>query len=543
VQNTGTPNDGSDKPKWVEASSHAGDAGAAAALSSRVRRSGQAPIMRLTGIEKTYPGVRALRGIDLEVFSGEVHALVGENGAGKSTLLKIACGALTPSAGRIELEDRTVTFDHPSAARAAGIVAVYQELTIIPALSAMANVFLGREKRQFGFLRREAMLGEFRSLQKQLDVKIDPDRRAGSLSIADQQSLEIMRGLVAETKILILDEPTASIGPSEREALYAIVDRLRARGVAILFISHDLDEILNLADRITVLRDGGSVGSKPRSEWTKASMVDAMLGESLESTLRTHSKGASVSGKDYLRATDVSVPGKVQGVSLGVKRGEVLGIAGLVGSGRTELLRALVGMEPKSTGTLVLDGREVPWPRFPRAARDLGIALCPEDRKRQGLVLSLPSYANVTLTNPWKGSYLGILSPRGEMARARPATDRLALQGGALRRRAKTLSGGNQQKLVLAKWLEAGVNVLLVDEPTRGVDVGAKVELYAVLESMAQSGVAIILVSSELEEVVANSDRVLVLSRGQLIGEIPGRTSTKEDVIKMIFAAEMTGAG
>ncbi len=494
-------------------------------------------------IEKNYPGVRALRGIDLEVYAGEVHALVGENGAGKSTLLKIACGALTPSAGQVELEDRSVSFVHPSAARAAGVVAVYQELTIIPALSAMANVFLGREKRKWGFLRREAMLKEFRTLQEQLDVKINPDQRAGSLSIADQQSLEIMRGLVADTKILILDEPTASIGPSEREALYAIVNRLRARGVAILFISHDLDEILNLADRITVLRDGGTVGSKRRAEWTKASMVDAMLGESLEAALQTHPKRALPAVHETLRVANVTVPGKVHGVDLSVRRGEILGIAGLVGSGRTELLRAMVGMEPSSTGTMILDGKEVPWPRFPRAARDLGIALCPEDRKRQGLVLSLSSYANVTLTNPWKGSQFGLLSPRREIARARPATDRLALQAGALKRRAKTLSGGNQQKLVLAKWLEAGVKVMLVDEPTRGVDVGAKVELYSVLESMAQGGVAIVLVSSELEEVVANSDRVLVLSRGELIGEIQGRTSTKEDVIKMIFAAEMTSAG
>ncbi len=499
--------------------------------------------MRLLGIEKNYPGVRALRGVDLEVYAGEVQALVGENGAGKSTLLKIACGAQSPSAGHIELDDRTVTFDHPSSARAAGVVAVYQELTIIPALSAMANVFLGREKRKWGFLQRDAMLKGFHRLQEQLDVKIDPDQRAGSLSIADQQSLEIMRGLVAETKIFILDEPTASIGPSEREALYAIVNRLRSHGVAVLFISHDLDEILNLSDRITVLRDGGTVGSGPRANWTKASLVDAMLGEKLEEALHSHPKRDQPPSQEMLRVTDVTVPGKVQGVSLSVRRGEILGIAGLVGSGRTELLRSLVGMEPSSSGTLVLDGKEVHWPRFPRIARNLGIALCPEDRKRQGLVLGLPSYANVTLTNPWKGSHFGLLSRRREMARARPATDRLALQSGALRRRAKTLSGGNQQKLVLAKWLEAGVKVLLVDEPTRGIDVGAKVELYSVLESMAKSGVAIVLVSSELEEVVANSDRVLVLSRGKAIGEIEGRTSTKEDVIKMIFAAEKTSGG
>jgi ABC-type sugar transport system ATPase subunit len=243
------------------------------------RRRGQAPIMRLIGIEKIYPGVNALKGVDLDVFDSEVHALVGENGAGKSTLLKIACGALSRSSGKIDLEDRAVEFEHPSAARAAGVVAVYQELTIIPGLSAMANVFLGREKRKWGFLQRDAMLNDYRSLQRQLDVDIDPDQPAGRLSISDQQSLEIMRGLAADAKILILDEPTASIGLHEREALYSTVRKLRSRGVAILLISHDLDEVFQLSDQITVLRDGLKAGSRRRDQWTKESLVDAMLGE------------------------------------------------------------------------------------------------------------------------------------------------------------------------------------------------------------------------------------------------------------------------
>jgi ABC-type sugar transport system ATPase subunit len=503
------------------------------------RRRGQAPIMRLIGIEKVYPGVNALKGVDLDVFDSEVHALVGENGAGKSTLLKIACGALPRSGGKIDLEDRAVEFEHPSAARAAGVVAVYQELTIIPGLSAMANVFLGREKRKWGFLQRDAMLNDYRSLQRQLDVDIDPDQPAGRLSISDQQSLEIMRGLAADAKILILDEPTASIGLHEREALYSTVRKLRSRGVAILLISHDLDEVFQLSDQITVLRDGLKAGSRRRDQWTKESLVDAMLGERRRAEVSTKSERRSLSGREVLlEATDIYVPGKVQGVSFKLKRGEILGIAGLVGSGRTELLRALVGMEPASFGKLRVNGSDIAWPSTPRAARQLGIALAPEDRKRQGLVLGLPSYANVTLPKPWKGSQAGILSAHSEMARARPVAEQLGLQKGALKREARTLSGGNQQKLVLAKWLEMNMAVLLVDEPTRGVDVGAKVELFAVLERLTASGVSVVMVSSELEEVMDHADRVLVLSRGRLIGEVEGRTTTKDDVIKMIFAAE-----
>lgn len=503
------------------------------------RRRGQAPVMRLIGIEKIYPGVNALKGVDLDVFDSEVHALVGENGAGKSTILKIACGALERTAGKIELEDTAVEFQHPSEARAAGVVAVYQELTIIPGLSAMANVFLGGETSKFGFLRQDAMLKDYEALQEQLDVRIDPDRPAGTLSIADQQSLEIMRGLAVDAKILILDEPTASIGLHEREALYSTVQKLRARGVAILLISHDLDEVFHLSDQITVLREGQKAGSRRADQWSRESLVGAMLGERRSAAVSTKRASTWQPTEDkLLEATDVIVPGKVHGVSFAVRRGEVLGIAGLVGAGRTELLRALVGMESGSSGKLSIKGAHIPWPSDPRTAREAGIALAPEDRKRQGLVLGLPSFANVTLPNPWKSSRAGFLSARHEINRAQPVTERLGLQKGALKREARTLSGGNQQKLVLAKWLEMNVTVLLVDEPTRGVDIGAKVELFSVLENLARSGVGVVMVSSEIEEVMDNSDRVLVLSRGRLIGEVAGRTTSKDDVIKLIFAAE-----
>jgi ABC-type sugar transport system ATPase subunit len=536
------PSNGDEQPVGAASSFPTGYGKPATALAPSMKLGDGAPIMSLRGIVKVYPGVNALQGVDLDVFKSEVHALVGENGAGKSTLLKIACGAIARTAGEVELEGQKVEFEHPSVARAAGIVAVYQELTIIPALSAMANVFLGREQRKLGFLRRNAMLEEYDKVQRQLEVDINPDQPAGLLSIADQQSLEIMRGLAADAKILILDEPTASIGLHEREALYSIVSKLRSRGVAILLISHDLDEVLELSQHVTVLRDGQKAGSRPRDQWTKQSLVDAMLGDRRGSANSIQHKPPPLQQEKLLEAGDIYVPGKVQGVSLSIGRGEIVGIAGLVGSRRTELLRAIVGMEPGSFGKLRIRGKDAAWPTGPRAARKLGIALAPEDRKHQGLVLSLASYANVTLPNPWKASQAGLLSSRREVARARPLTERLNLQKGALGRETRTLSGGNQQKLVLAKWLGMKMDVLLIDEPTRGVDVGAKRELFTVLDDLAKSGVGVLLVSSELEEVMDNSDRVLVMSRGRIIGEVEGRKTTKDEVIQMIFAAEPDSA-
>jgi ABC-type sugar transport system ATPase subunit len=519
-----------------------GDGKAATSSVSSVERGGETPIMSLRGIVKVYPGVNALKGVDLDVFKSEVHALVGENGAGKSTLLKIACGAIARTAGEVDLDGHKVAFEHPSVARAAGVVAVYQELTIIPALSAMANVFLGREQRKWGFLRRHAMLKEYARLQQQLEVDINPDQPAGLLSIADQQSLEIMRGLAADAKILILDEPTASIGLHEREALYSSVRKLRSRGVAILLISHDLDEVLELSQHVTVLRDGQKAGSRPREQWTKQGLVYAMLGDRRASAIAIQHKPPPKQQEKLLEVSNINVPGMIEGINLSIGRGEIVGLAGLVGSRRTELLRAIVGMEPGSSGKLRIKGKETKWPTGPRAARKLGIALAPEDRKHQGLVLSLASYANVTLPNPWKASQAGLLSSRREIARARPVTERLGLQKGALRREARTLSGGNQQKLVLAKWLGMNMDILLVDEPTRGVDVGAKRELFTVLDDLAKSGVGVVLVSSELEEVMDNSDRVLVMSRGRVIGEVEGRKTSKDEVIQMIFAAEPDSA-
>jgi ribose transport system ATP-binding protein len=489
----------------------------------------------LRAISKTYPGVVALDGIDLDITAGEIHALVGENGAGKSTLLKILTGAHGPTSGTIEIFGDEVSFETPLAARKCGITAVYQELTVIPVMSAAANVFLGQERRRGPLQDRRAERRRFRDLSAQMGVRIDPDARADSLSIADQQTLEIMRGIESAARVLVLDEPTASLTLNEREALYGVLRNLAAHGVTLILISHDLDEVLAIGDSVTVLRDGKLVATRPKSEWTKGKLIAAMLGEELSMKV-SHRRTA---GEEVLRAENVVVPGVLTDVSLSVRRGEILGIAGLVGSGRTELFRALAGLDSQATGSLWIEGRKVRWPRSAQAARRLGIALAPEDRKSQGLVLGLPVYDNMNLTTLRAVSSGGVLMRSRETRRARALAERVRLQPPDVRRQARLLSGGNQQKVVIAKWLECAMRVLLVDEPTRGIDVGAKVEIFSLLDELASKGVAVVMVSSELEEVVENSDRVLALSGGRVIHEFDQPGLTQNQVMSILVREEV----
>jgi ABC-type sugar transport system ATPase subunit len=481
-------------------------------------------------MSKTYPGVIALQGIDLDIAAGEIHGLVGENGAGKSTLLKILTGAHGPTSGIMEVFGEEVSFDTPLAARKCGITAVYQELTVIPAMTAAANVFLGQERRRGPVQDRGAEGRRFHELSSLMGVQIDPDTRADELSIADQQTLEIMRGIESAARVLVLDEPTASLTLHEREALYGVMRNLSAHGVTLVLISHDLDEVVALSDTITVLRDGRLVASRPTAQWTKASLIAAMLGEELSMKV-SHRRKA---GDEVLRAEGVQVPGILTDVSLSVRQGEILGLAGLVGSGRTELFRALAGLDPLASGALWVDGRRVRWPRSPQAARKLGIALAPEDRKSQGLVLGLPVYDNLNLTTLRVVASGGILVRSQETRRARGLADRVRLRPPDVRRLVRELSGGNQQKVVIGKWLDCSMRVLLVDEPTRGIDVGAKVEIFSLLDELASKGVAVVMVSSELEEVVENSDRVLALAGGGIIHEFDQPGLTQNEVMSIL---------
>jgi rhamnose transport system ATP-binding protein len=491
--------------------------------------------LRAQGIRKSFPGVRALHDVDFELRAGEVHGLVGENGAGKSTLVKVITGACDADSGRVEAFGREVRHGDPRARRRPGIAAIYQDLTIVPELSAAANVFLGRPKRRGPFVSRADTGRTFRQLTAPLGLAIDPHVRAASLSMANQQMLAIMRALAADHRILIMDEPTASLGPAERERLYATIRGLREEGVAIVYVSHQLDEVLALCDRVSVMRDGALVATEPVERWTKESLVTAMLGHA---ALKPPVRRRAIAEEEALRVVGLSIPGVLEEISFALRRGEILGLAGLVGSGRTELLRALAGADAVADGRLYVRGQERPWPRTVRSALALGIALAPEERKSQGLVLSLSAAANVSLTDMRTVASGPVLHERSRLRRAAEIMRGLAFDATRLREPASSLSGGNQQKLVVGKWLHRRPDVLLMDEFTRGIDIGAKAQMLAVVRRLAADGMAIIIVSSELEDLVEGADRVLVLARGRLVGELGRAGASVERILRLVFEVE-----
>ncbi|MGB7101019.1 MAG: sugar ABC transporter ATP-binding protein, partial [Xanthobacteraceae bacterium] len=458
----------------------------------------------------------------------EVHGLVGENGAGKSTLIKHLTGLYTADSGSIQLFGRALENARAHTLQQAGIGVIYQERAILPELTAAANVFLGRQKTWGPFLDRGASIRRFRELADRLGVALDPDVRAGSLSVAGQQLLEIMRALEAEHRILIMDEPATSLGEAEREKLYDIVDGLRHQGLCIIFISHDLDDVLRLCDRVSVMRDGALVATKPATDWDKATLVAAMLGDvDFNQSIARRPPVAA----EELRIEGLSIAGVVSDVSFAVRAGEIFGLAGLVGAGRTEILRVLAGIDRPSAGRLFLRGREINWPRSVARALGYGIALTPEDRKSQGLILRLSGAQNVALADLGSVSTYGILSDRRLRREAADSMAALAFDTARLGDPAGNLSGGNQQKLVIGKWLHRKPSILLLDEPTQGIDVGAKAEIYKVISELANQGMAVILVSSQFEEIVDVCDRALMLGGGRSLGLL-GREQLS---IKAIF--------
>jgi ABC-type sugar transport system ATPase subunit len=481
-----------------------------------------------------YPGVAALEDVSFEVGTGEVHALVGENGAGKSTLLKVLTGAHAATEGTVELFGQEVALDSPKAARALGIAAVYQELTLIGAMSALANVFLGQPLRRGPLEDRAAMSARYEELAGRMGVSIPATARADTLSVAQQQALEIMRAIQADARILVLDEPTASLAVHEREALYRNIRALAEREVTVVFVSHDLGEVLSLSDTVTVFRDGRRVATRAAASWTRRTLVEAMFGDRV--VTRTERK--RVPGAEVLRCSEVALPGVLDGVDFALRSGEVLGVAGLVGAGRTELLRSLAGLERASRGALWIAGESVPWPRTPRQALSHGIGLAPEDRKTQGLVLGMTVHANINMTRLSAVSAAGCLLPARERARAGRLARQMHLVESALSRPARTLSGGNQQKAVLAKWLDRKLSVLLVDEPTRGIDLAAKADVFGLLDGLAAEGLGVIMVSSELEELVDHCDRVVVLARGRSVAELAGDELEERMILQTIFEVE-----
>ncbi len=487
------------------------------------------PILRLTGIEKSFPGVRALRRANIDVRAGEIHALVGENGAGKSTLLKIITGAHAADAGDIEIDGAPARIASPKEAFAAGIAAIYQEFNLVPAMSVRENLFLGREAGRFGCPDARAERRRAVELLERLGASIDPEERIDRLDVARRQLVEIARALIADARLLIMDEPTAALSPREVDGLFRLLDGLRSRGHGILFVSHRLSEISRIADRITIMRDGDTLGTWRAADLSESEMITRMVGRPLGHGFPPRGDAPA---EEILRVEDLR-GGRVAGASFNLRRGEVIGIAGLVGAGRTELARLLFGADPREGGTIRVEGRAVAM-RSPAEAIRLGICLLTEDRKGQGLVLGLSARENFSLPSLPRFARAGWIRQREETEAFLRYVESLKIRISGPEQPAGYLSGGNQQKLLVARWLASDSRILIFDEPTRGIDVGAKHEMYRLIRDLARRGKAIVMISSELPEVLGLSDRILVMRGGGIAGEIsePER-ATQESIMRL----------
>ena len=489
------------------------------------------PLLSVEHLTKSFPGVRALSNVSLALKSGEVLAVIGENGAGKSTLMKILAGVQTADSGRIMLDGQPVRLENARAAIAAGIVLIHQELNLCDNLNVGQNIFLGREPQKFGFVKSREINSRSQAYLQRVGLNVSARAIVSSLTIGKQQLVEIAKALSVDAKILILDEPTSSLSASESESLFRLIDDLRRQGVGIIYISHRLGEVRRLADRVLVLRDGENAGELGRHEITHDRMVSLMVGREIAQLYgRTeHPIGPTVLEVDSL----VTTTWPQQSVSLRVRAGEIVGIAGLVGSGRTELLQTLFGVTPALSGSIRIAGQAMEN-MSPVTAVKCGLALVPEDRKQHGLLTDFSIRHNVGLAklsyNRWAGIFANFSKQKaetGEMIR------RLGIKTPSARQIAKFLSGGNQQKVVLGKWLALSPRILLLDEPTRGIDVGAKQEIYRLIEQLAAQSMAILFVSSELEEIMGLADRVLVMQEGRIAGELPRADFTEESILQM----------
>ncbi|MDO7880720.1 sugar ABC transporter ATP-binding protein [Antiquaquibacter soli] len=489
------------------------------------------PALELSRIAKAFGAVIALTNGTLRLESGSIHALVGENGAGKSTLVKIIAGLYQRDAGEFLLEGHPVDFTSTAAAKAAGIAVIYQEPTLFPDLSVTENIFMGRQPTgALGMIDRRAMHDEALALFERLGVRIDPDRPTLGLSIADQQIIEIAKAISLDAKVLIMDEPTAALSGVEVDRLFAVARSLRDEGRAILFISHRFDEVFSLCDTVTVMRDGAYIATSAIEDTTVDAIVRQMVGRDVTTLFP---KTPATIGDDVLVVEGLNQPGVFHDVSFTVRSGEIVALAGLVGAGRSEIARAVFGIDPYSSGTVRVGGQLL-RKRKPTAAMAAGIALVPEDRRQQGLVLEASVARNATMAIRRALSRFGLLTTGMENASARIWASRLEVKTNALDTEVGTLSGGNQQKVVLAKWLATDPRVLIVDEPTRGIDVGTKAEVHRLLSELAGQGLAIIMISSELPEVLGMADRVLVVHEGRITADIPRAEATAESVM---FAA------
>ncbi len=496
------------------------------------------PLLRMEGIDKHFPGVHALKGVSLEVYPGECLGLVGENGAGKSTLMKILSGVYAPDGGQLLIDGQPVTLADPRQAQASGVSIIYQEFNLMPNLTVEENVFIGREPNSAGLVRRGAMRRQTIELLDHLGVRLNPAAIVRDLSVAEQQMVEIAKALSLNARIMIMDEPTSALTDTEVAALLDIIRGLRARGLGVIYISHRLEEVFAVCDRVTVLRDGQNAGDLPISEATPEKVVRLMVGRNLSDLFRKEE--STIEPRPVLEVRGLGRTGSkrdasaivLNDVHLTVHAGEIVGLAGLVGSGRTELARAVFGADRFDRGEVLIDGKPVTV-RSPQDAIRQGIGLVPEDRKQQALVLRLAVRENVSLASLGQISRAGFVRRPAERKLAGRFIDALQIRTPGMEQKVINLSGGNQQKVVLAKWLALEPKILIVDEPTRGVDIGAKAEVHQLLSQLAQRGVAILMISSELPEIIGMSDRVLVMREGTIVGELLRADATQERIMEL----------
>ncbi|HEX8707622.1 MAG TPA: ATP-binding cassette domain-containing protein [Pyrinomonadaceae bacterium] len=507
----------------------------------------QAPLLEMREITKSFPGVRALDGVSFDLRAGELHALVGENGAGKSTLMKVLGGVYPypQYGGEVRIAGQLRRFTGVRDAEQAQIAVIFQELSLVKEMTVGENIFLGREPRRLGVVRWDELYSRARRLLEDLRLDIDPRTPVGQLGIGQQQLVEIAKALSQEARILVLDEPTAALTETEVETLFGILNRLRERGVGMIYISHKLDEVFRMADRITVLRDGRTVGTEAASALDERRVIARMVGREVGDIFprAEHERGEQVFEARGVTVEDPNIKGKllVNNVSFGVRRGEVLGIAGLMGAGRSDLLMAIFGAHAgRTSGELLVEGKPVRISRPADAIRH-GIGFVTEDRKRFGLILDQTILNNMTMAGLARLSGRFVTNIDAETMAGERSMRELRVKAPSVLTVAGTLSGGNQQKVVLAKWLLTNPRVLFLDEPTRGIDVGAKQEIYAQINRLARDGLAIVLVSSELPEVLGLSDRVLVLHEGRITGEFTRAEATPETVMSCATGHQRSG--
>jgi ABC-type sugar transport system ATPase subunit len=499
------------------------------------------PYVELRAVSKQFGAIRALDGIDLTIERGSIHGVVGENGAGKSTLGKIVAGVYRPDGGELWVEGRRVAYHSPRDALADRVTMISQEPTVIPHRSVVENVFLGIERARMGLVDRGAMRRRFAELVRHAGLELPPDRLARRLGVADQQKIEVLRALARDARLIVMDEPTSALTADESKRLFDLVRRLRQRGTTLVYVSHFLHEVLQLVDTVTVLRDGRIVRTAQAREESAEQLVAAMLGRSVD--LAFPDKTALPDDAPVvLSARNLSRPRLVDNVSFDISAGEILGLAGLIGSGRSEVARTIFGADRASGGTVAIDGKPVRI-RNPRDAIRAGIVMLPEDRKSQGLLMLRSIADNVVLPSLGEVSRGGVVDTRRERSRVNGLIERVELRTRDVRTKVGALSGGNQQRVLFAKWLLKSPRVFIADEPTRGIDVGAKRAVYQLIHSLSAQGMAVLVISSEHEELLGLAHRVLVMHEGRLVAELEGEAMTEEAVLQAAFGLEGVARG